>query len=162
MLIVNVLKSFRSSFWLEEKRWFVAYQDYCLFSVPHFAPNHVDISQQLRIHSTAPDNKSVYDQINKITMKTAAIKHNHYFTHIKTLELKCSVSLKTVASIIDLNHIKHLTVLSLSDVLKFMPLEYVMPHFCELTIENNVTIDIIKQISHYRFLQIRKLEIAID
>ncbi|CAF1117819.1 unnamed protein product [Rotaria sordida] len=154
------IESFRSSFWLEEKRWFVAYQDYCLFSIPQFAPNCIEISQQLRIRSTAPDNKFIYDQINKITMKTAAIKHNHYFTHIKTLELKCSVSLKTVASIIDLNHIKHLTVLSLNDVLKFMPLEHVMPLFCELTIENNVTINIIEQISHYRFLQIRKLEIA--
>ncbi|CAF3979495.1 unnamed protein product [Rotaria sordida] len=156
------IESFRSSFWLEEKRWFVAYQDYCLFSIPQFAPNCIEISQQLRIRSTAPDNKFIYDQINKITMKTAAIKHNHYFTHIKTLELKCSVSLKTVASIIDLNHIKHLTVLSLNDVLKFMPLEHVMPLFCELTIENNVTINIIEQISHYRFLQIRKLEIGVS
>ncbi|CAF0945030.1 unnamed protein product [Rotaria sp. Silwood1] len=41
----KILDSFRSPFWLEQKQWFVAYDDYqsspCLFTVPRFAPKNI-------------------------------------------------------------------------------------------------------------------------
>jgi hypothetical protein len=158
----NIFQSFCTPFWLEEKRWFVAYQDYVLFSIPHLAPNHIDISQQSYIRSTAPNDTFLYNHINKMVIKTVAIEHHQYFNHIETLELKYSASLKTIASIMNLSSIKHLSVFSLDDVLKFIPLEDSMPHLCQLTVENELTIDRIERVNRYRFEQIHRLEIGVN
>jgi hypothetical protein len=43
VIILNIddtLNTFHMPFWLEEKRWFVAYRDDFLFSIPHFLPDH--------------------------------------------------------------------------------------------------------------------------
>ncbi|CAF4043322.1 unnamed protein product, partial [Rotaria sp. Silwood2] len=48
----KILDSFRSSFWLEQKQWFVAYDDCqslpCLFTVPRFAPKSISYSSDYR------------------------------------------------------------------------------------------------------------------
>jgi hypothetical protein len=139
----------------------VAYQDYCIFSVPHFASNHIEISQELCVQSTIPDNTFPYSYMNKIMINTPVIKHDQYFTHIKTLELKCSISLKILASVIDMDQIEHLHLSSIDQLLIFIPLESTLPQLCELSIENNVTSDMIERIRHYRFKKIFKLEIGI-
>jgi hypothetical protein len=159
--IENTLDTFRTSFWLEKKCWFVAYQDYCIFSVPHFAPDYIEISQELCIQSTTPDNTFPYSYVNKIMVNTPVIKHDHYFTHIQTLELKCSISLKMIASVIDMNQIEHLHLSSIDQLLIFLPLESTLPQICELSIENNVTSDMIERIRHYQFKKIFKLEIGV-
>jgi hypothetical protein len=43
----NILNSFRSPFWLEQKRWFVAFDDQqsAIFTVPRFAPSNIIYSQ---------------------------------------------------------------------------------------------------------------------
>ena len=161
-LVESILKSFCTPFWLEEKRWFVAYDDYSLFSIPHFAPNHIDISQPSRIYSTVPDHKFLYDYVNRITMKTTAIRHCHYFTGVKTLELECSISLKAIASIMNLSSIKYLKVLSLDVVLKSLPLEDLMPQIRELRVEKDLTVDRVERVHPYRFEQIHKLDISIN
>jgi hypothetical protein len=39
------LDSFRTSFWLKEKCWYVGCHDSCVFSVPYFFVVHVDIDK---------------------------------------------------------------------------------------------------------------------
>ncbi|CAF4349583.1 unnamed protein product, partial [Rotaria sordida] len=48
----KILDSFRSSFWLKQKQWFVAYDDHQslprLFTVPRFAPKNIIYSSDYR------------------------------------------------------------------------------------------------------------------
>jgi hypothetical protein len=159
--ISSHLSSFCTPFWLEEKRWFVAYQNQSLFSIPHFAPHDIDISEPLGIFSTAPNITYLYNHVNKIIIKTAEIKHNHYFTHVQTLKLErgCTISLKTIQSIIDLNHVEHLIVSSVDNLLLFMPLKCTMPQLHKLTFYYFNIEDEIEQVRRYRFEQILKLEL---
>jgi hypothetical protein len=160
----DTLDSFRTSFWLEEKRWFVAQvqEDRSVFSIPYFAPDEIEIPERLRICSTAPNGTFLYDNVDKITIKAAEIQHHHYFTLIETLELECSILLETLDSVMDLHQIKYLIIPSLNDLLIFMPLKDKIPRLNELTIKNTLTIDMIERIRSYRFEQIRKLELSIS
>ncbi len=158
MLTENILQSFHTPFWLKEKSWFVAYQYYSLFSIPRFAPIVIDISQPACIQSTAPNTKFLYNNVKKIIMSTKAIRHNRYFADVNTFELQCSVSFKTISSIMSINQIKCLSVLLLDDLIRYPT----MTHLRELSIEQNLTMDMIERIRDYRFKQILKLRINID
>jgi hypothetical protein len=50
----QMLDSFRTSFWLREKLWYVAYENEYLFSVREFAPTDVVMPYNPQLH-TAPD-----------------------------------------------------------------------------------------------------------
>jgi hypothetical protein len=158
----DILNSFRTPFWLEEKRWFVACYNECLFSLPHFTPDHMDSRNLSDFHSTAPDYSVIYNHLNKFTVNTIRIDNEHRFTHIKTLVLEFSTSLRILQSAIDLDQVEHLTVSSLDYLFKLIPLKYAMPHLYKLTVIHSVTIDMIKQNRHNRFEQIRNLEISIS
>lgn len=158
----NVLDSFRTSFWLEERRWFVARQDRCVFSIPYFASNDIDISQPLSTQSTASDSIFLYKFVNKIIINEAEIRQNHFFTNVQTLELKCSIPLEKIESAMDLYKIKCLIVSSLNDLLLFLPLIDKVPRLNELTIENTITSAMIQQIRSHRFDRILKLKISIS
>jgi hypothetical protein len=43
----NVLESYRTSYRIEEKQWFVGYHNNSIFSIPYFAPNYIDMFQHL-------------------------------------------------------------------------------------------------------------------
>ncbi|CAF3674161.1 unnamed protein product [Rotaria sordida] len=160
--IQKTLDSFSTSFWLEEKHWYIAYQNGYLFSLLYFAPVHIDSRNLSQFHSTAPNNSLIYEQLNKFTVNSFHINNNHYLAHIKTLALELSISLKRLQSVIDLNQIEHLIVPSLDHLLVFIPLEYNMPQLHELTIKNSVTIDTVDRLSHYRFERIRTLHIRVN
>lgn len=162
MLTKNVLASFSTSFWIKEKHWFVAYQDYCLFSIPHCAPEHIDISQRTIFHSTKFDKPLVYDNVNRITVTHDIATQDYYFSNVKILHIKCSISIGTISSIINLNKIKHLIIKSIDDLGNFTPLQFTMPHLSFLTVEGNITVKMIQNIRRYCFPQIHKLEIKID
>ncbi|CAF5089075.1 unnamed protein product, partial [Rotaria sp. Silwood1] len=91
--IEQILDSFRTSFWLEEKHWFIAYYNDYLFSIPYFAPEQVDSSYQSVIYSTAPDNTIFYSHVNEFTVRNGKIS-KEYFTNINILKLKYSIALK--------------------------------------------------------------------
>ena len=159
--ISDTLNSFCTSFWLEEKRWFVAYQYNSLFSIPHFAPVQIDSLDLSYFRSTAPDHSVMFNHLNRLTMNAFTIYYKDHFTHIKTLELTNSTLLKTFESVIDLNQVEHLIVSSLDNLLIFIPLKCTMPQLYKITIKNSVTIDIIERIRQYRFEQILKLDISV-
>ncbi|CAF3348580.1 unnamed protein product, partial [Rotaria sp. Silwood2] len=55
------LESFRSAFWLEEKYWYVAYDNNCLFSVPYFIPINETIRNLVPLYRTTPDDQIFYE-----------------------------------------------------------------------------------------------------
>ena len=141
----NILQSFRTPFWLEEKQWFVAYQDFSLFSVPRFTPKHIDLPRLTYIRSTASDPSFLHNYLNRI----------------ETLELRCFISLETIASILNVHSIKHLSVRSFDDLLRFVPLKDALPQLRQLSIKNDLTLNSIPYANDYRMAQIHKLEISI-
>ncbi|CAF3365376.1 unnamed protein product [Rotaria sp. Silwood2] len=152
---------FRSPFWLEKKHWYVAYYNQYLFSVPHFALAHIDISNQSFIYSTIPTMINIYNCVTKITIDAIPDKNCAYFSHVDVLVLKCSISLSILSSIVDLNRIKVLVLWILSDILRFIPIKRTLPHLWILIVTNCSRIDAIKDVRHYHFEQIRKLKINI-
>ncbi|CAF1287756.1 unnamed protein product, partial [Rotaria sp. Silwood1] len=74
VLSEQTLDSFRSTFWLEEKRWFVAYQEHYLFSIPYFAPSDAAIPYKSSVYFTAPDNSVIYDHVTKVVVTKVPIQ----------------------------------------------------------------------------------------
>jgi hypothetical protein len=66
------------------------------------------------------------------------------FVHAIKINLRYSVTLDILMSIIDLTKVEHLLVLTLDDLSLFMPLKYTMSCFSEVTIVNDVTCDMIE------------------
>jgi hypothetical protein len=155
------LDTFRTTFWLEEKHWYVAYQNKCLFSVPHFASNQIEIPIQSPVYSTVPDDIIIYNRITKVIINSVPVDTSIWFTNVKTLVFKCSISIDVLSSIVDLNQIEHLTILHIEDLSKLLPFEWRMPRLCQISIVKPVTIDMIRRVKHYQMKNIRKLEIAI-
>ncbi len=165
----EILDSFRTPFWLEEKRWFVAYQYHSLFSTPHFGPFYIDSFSLSNIRSTLPghsfilrqDNSPLFSYVNKFTLNTRNINTNYRFTHIKTLELQFSISFRTIEGVVDLNRVKHLVVPSLNNLLTFIPLKYKLPQLYKLSVTNSVTNDTMTEIQCYQFKQILQIKFNI-
>ncbi|UJR34709.1 hypothetical protein I4U23_027486 [Adineta vaga] len=160
--MIESLNTFRSSFWLEEKHWFVAYQRGCMFSIPQIAPIHNDIPYRLPIHSTSSNITSIFNHINHIFVDAIPANNSIYFAYIKILVLRCSISVDILSSIIDLNQIEHLIIWSIDDLLKFIPLNSIMSRLNKLTIAHNIRIHTIKLIGTYQFKQIRYLKINLE
>jgi hypothetical protein len=95
-------------------------------------------------------------------MLTMEMKHKHYFTHIKTLELGPLISVNRLESVIDLKQVEHLIIPSVTDLLIYMPLQNKMPQLNQLTVRDRLTIDMHRQIKGYQFEQILKLEISVS
>ena len=153
---------FNTQFCLEDKPYFVGFQTGYFFSIPHFARNEINMSEPLYEVTTAPDDTFLYDYVDKITMTTPLVKHQHYFPHIKTLKLEHSISLEMLESVTNLNSVEHLILSSLSDLLMYLPLKDKMPQLRQLTIQNRLTLDAIRRLKQYQFEQILQLEISIS
>ncbi|CAF0737185.1 unnamed protein product [Rotaria sordida] len=84
----QILDSFRSSFWLEQKQWFVAYDDHqsspCLFTVPRFAPKNIIYSSNYR---TLPCTSSdlYFDQFVDILTLPTLCPLKHRFINVTSL-----------------------------------------------------------------------------
>ncbi|CAF4606555.1 unnamed protein product [Rotaria sp. Silwood1] len=158
--IEQILNTFRTLFWLKEKQWFVAYQDKCLFSLPFFAPKHIDTSCQMPIYSTAPNDTVFYENVTQLSLSTSK-KIIKYFTHINTLKLEDKISQQELLRFVNLRYVKHLVILSLDDLLQFTPIECKIPQLRQLTIENKITRKEIEKMMCNSYEQIRTLEISI-
>lgn len=159
--VERMLQSFSSSFWLKEKRWFVAYQNGCLFSIPHFIPDHMYISDSFHLHTTAPDRSLIFEHIKTVILDIDLLEFNSYLPHVETLSLQKSISHHTIKSILDLNEVKHLKLQSINQLIEWMPLEINCPQLCRLSIRDPMTFDLIRRIRMYKFKQIRQLELHV-
>lgn len=86
---------------------------------------------------------------------------NCSFTNIKTLEIESYISVLILRSKIDLDQVKHLSLLSIDYILTYELLSDTMPQLRELSIQNSVDLYTIKLMRHHRFEQIHKLKIII-
>ncbi|CAF4338788.1 unnamed protein product [Rotaria sp. Silwood2] len=109
--IPETLDSFRTQYWLIEKRWFVAYKKMFFFTIPHFVQTDADEYFQLPKHSTCSNNAIIYQHVTKLTLINKIIETHHRFMNINTLELHNSaanIDLTSLPGVADLNGIKTL------------------------------------------------------
>ncbi|CAF0725010.1 unnamed protein product [Adineta steineri] len=107
------LNSFRTSFWLEEKQWFVAYGYQCLFSVPYFNTRFAKEYFQFPVYSTVPNNKIFSDCIDTLDLSETVYNVDHQYMYVKTLTLCYPVILSSIERIVNLNGIQHFILLSM-------------------------------------------------
>lgn len=155
------LLSFLTPFWMEGKHWFVAYHHSCLFSLPHFAPMHINSTDISKIISTAPDHLLLFDRTKKLIVNALPIDTNQRLAHIKILELNHSIPSSTLQSMVYLAKLKHLIIPSLSDLLIYLPIEEQICQWNTLTIREQITKDMIKQFELHQFKQITKLGLSL-
>jgi hypothetical protein len=153
------LDSFRSPFWLEEKRWFVAYKENSLFSVPYFVNTLTNEGFQPPICSTAPDASIFYECITQLTLSESPVNSHHRFTRVKTLELDFHIPLSILQKSVDLNRVQHLILSSSTKDLLLEPLLNEMFHLYQISI-NGCARDFLNQAQRRPIEKIRVLEIG--
>ena len=157
------LHLFRSSFWLEEKRWYVTLAANSLFCEPQFAfVQSTTPHPQPTIHSTEPHITDVYNQITKIFVDAVPSNKNVYFANIKVLVYRCLIPFDVLSSFLDPQQVEHLIVWSIDDVLTFLPLDQTMSRLNNLTIAHTLRTGNMEQMTKCQWKQIRKLKINID
>jgi hypothetical protein len=154
------LDSFQTPFWLEEKCWYVGCYDRCVFSVPYFSVVHVDIDQWTYNRSRTPLCGIDTACFNSMNIKYIPPNELPFYTHIKELSINYSIPFEKISSIVDLKKVKHLSILSITDLLIFQPFESTIPNLHELTIKNAVTFYEIERFRGFQFKQIRKLSVS--
>ncbi|CAF4073823.1 unnamed protein product [Rotaria sordida] len=132
----NILETFRTPFWLERKRWFVAYKNHHLFSVPYFADTIASFPFYPPVHSTAPDDRFFFQHIKHLQLPEVATIDLHYFTHIETLELRCTIPLTTLHTMIDLSRVRHLILDRLINLSNLPILSNIMPNLHKLSLND--------------------------
>jgi len=153
-----ILDSFRTSFWLKEKQWFVAFDFLHLFSIPYFAPKKWSLSHPSEYDSTAPDEKLFYDNINTLVLDSVPMSDKCYrFNYIKILEINCSISLETLSTIVNLNQVEHL-ILSMKSIDMITNVVQSMPRLNSLSLMDIKALYRIQHVQVYPIKQIRTLE----
>jgi hypothetical protein len=156
--IQQMLDSFRTPFWIQEKRWYVAYHNGYLFSVPKFAPRDVFTSYNPQ-HFTGPNETFLYNNITKLNISVPIESIAHRFYHVKVLNFRCNTfddKFLSLNKIIprELTNPNSLNVIRL--LLFYLPN---MPHCHKLSLDAELTDDFIDKLTGNRFEQIRTLKI---
>ncbi len=71
--LMYVLIHFERHSGLNKKKWFIAYQDECVFSVAYFAPEQVCTSDQPPIHLIEPYQSVFYKNVTQLTVNVSFI-----------------------------------------------------------------------------------------
>jgi hypothetical protein len=126
----EIMKSFRSSFWIREKQSYVGHRSFAslwdsyneIYSIPHFCPTTVPffgsdksisstapLATEKKMFSSTPTSFSLHknDKLTKLS--------NYYFNNIKQLELNFDLyrsifSFDNLKHVMDLNHIQCLNI----------------------------------------------------
>ncbi|CAM4847902.1 unnamed protein product, partial [Rotaria magnacalcarata] len=85
--IEDIIQSFRTSFWLEEKQWFVACTWDSLYSVPYFSDICANTYFRPPLYSSVTDEALFCDHINHFILNESPKQTRYYFRHIKKLEI---------------------------------------------------------------------------
>ncbi|CAF0863513.1 unnamed protein product [Adineta steineri] len=157
--IHSILDPFRDSYWLLKKRWYVAYNNQCLFIIPHFAPISTHNPYYPTIYTTVPDNTIFYNQIKHLVIsKPRNIMLNHLH-NVEELTIECSI-FPELLSFVNLNRLKHLKLASLDNIELFLMHLNSIPNLSKLSVNGNLTVDFIEYTKKCRAKQIRILEIV--
>ncbi|CAF4832592.1 unnamed protein product [Rotaria sp. Silwood1] len=153
------LNSFRTSFWLEEKHWFVVYNNEDLYTIPRFAPIEFYINNVSFIMSNLSNHSIFCERITKLIVSTEIFNENFYFPNVKILKMNCLISIERLSNIINLNKIKHLILSSQYSISMFLFILPVMPFLDELTITGYLVPVLIKELQNNIIKQIRSLNL---
>ncbi|CAF1437116.1 unnamed protein product [Adineta ricciae] len=110
----QVLNSFRTRFWIEEKRWFVVCQDRCLFTITGVSLAYTNVTSNQFLYSTVPNYSVIYQPRHSSGCRRNLRQDNFRLTSIKTLELYWNDTFEILSSFIDLNQIESLLITSRS------------------------------------------------
>ncbi|CAF3984354.1 unnamed protein product [Rotaria sp. Silwood2] len=163
-LTKEILKSFCTSFWLVEKRWYVAYEEDYLFTVPHFAPVDVNFFQlQQHVPWTTFDKRMLYKQATKISaMLSSDDILGSLLDSLFRRFYDPNILLRIIATKIDMCQIQQMTLLSLTDI-EYLKLYFPrMSDLQKLSIAEEINIDLVEQMRDYRMKQIRTLECCLS
>ena len=160
--IKQIRKSFRTSFWIHEKHWFIAYNQTFLMSIPYFTLDTINSSCPPDIYTTALNHSIVLDRVQKFVVDDSIIIPKYRLGYIKSLVLNGNVTVGRLESMVDLTRVEHLTVMKLNQLLMFIPLEQKMPRLIGLTINTCFTADSVKPLRGYRFEQMLKLTVTVS
>ncbi|UJR12198.1 hypothetical protein I4U23_016375 [Adineta vaga] len=154
------LDSFRTSFWIEEKHWFIAFYDKHLFtvSVSDFALPYMKLTSETSLYSTIPNNTLLYRSKYSIFQRRIVLNKNTFrFTSIKHLGLHWNDSFEILSSIIDINQLQTLTFLSNSYyLLKYM--QYHMPNLRILNFQGVTRpLELLLEKGHLESVQLKQI-----
>jgi hypothetical protein len=153
------LDSFRSSFWLNEKHWFVAYESDTLFSVPYFAETFSVNRFQPPRFSTLPDDIIFNEHITALTLSSGIVDVHHRFNHVHTLNVFRFTPSLIIKQIVDLNLIQTLCVCRFERSSEFISIIDEMPNLYQISILSAVE-QFIEQVQCKTFEKIRTLTIG--
>ncbi|CAF1504941.1 unnamed protein product [Rotaria sp. Silwood1] len=153
------LDSFRSSYWLDRKHWFVACLNRSLFSVPYFAETCANEEFQPITISTLSDNTIFYNYIIQLTLSEPVVHISQRFSQAHTLVMFHFISLSSIEQIVDLNRIQNLILYATTNYsgIKFLINE--MPNLYRLSIRNKIK-NFIEEVQCKPYEKIRKLDIG--
>lgn len=155
------LDSFRTAFWLNEKRWYVAYADDCLFSVPHLATTEAGGYFIVPEFTTAPDNEIFYRNCYQLSTAEIFEYEGVRFPDVHTLVLEWNPSVFIITEMIDLFQIRNLTLYSLPIEFSITVLIDAMPNLCQLSI-GCALYEFLKQCRTKIFYKIRTITITVN
>jgi hypothetical protein len=139
----NRLDTFRSAFWLVEKRWVIVFdkQRSHLFTAPLFASQNIDFPLcTMFYHSSASNIEQVINEYIKVlSIQDSTASPTQCYQRVKSLQLYCSnISFATLQLIVNLTTVEHLlignTILSLSNMVDHWAM--LMPCLHRLTIDD--------------------------
>ncbi|CAF0839344.1 unnamed protein product [Adineta steineri] len=127
------INSFRTTFWIEEKRWFIAYDEEqsLVYTVPRFvekcAEYHIYSSFEPPSHTTIDINTPFfYDNINELTINQCLCRSLPFyrFTNITRLSFSGEIPFDQLHSIVDLSNVYYLKlpeIISIKDLKRIFP-----------------------------------------
>ncbi|CAF2249218.1 unnamed protein product [Rotaria magnacalcarata] len=137
--IEDIIQSFRTSFWLEEKQWFVACTWDSLYSVPYFSDVCANTYFRPPLYSSVTDEALFCDHINHFILNESPKQTRYYFRHIKKLEIASSESLEMLSVFIDMSSIECLAVSTLIELSRILWMLQLMPRLKKLSINTQVS-----------------------
>jgi hypothetical protein len=161
----QILDSFRTPFWLEQKRWFVAFDDCqsspCLFTVPRFAPKTAIYS--LNYHSIPCTSSELYLDQFVHTLNLPVLRPlTHDFTNVTSLVLETNENIDRdkVLPFLQLPHLHSLSLNNLS-LLVVLSSELALKSIRILNVKTTVSKSNAEQICVI-FPQVERLCVTID
>ena len=154
------LDSFRTSFWLDEKRWFVAYMDGRLFSVSMSKPISIEASYyyELSQYTTFPDTRIFYQHIHELVLRKSSNYSNAHFPNVHTLTLHNPPPFLTIRNVVNLGQIRNMTLSRLRRNFPIKSLINKMPNLCQLSMTCDIE-NFLKQFHGQVLERIRTLTI---
>ncbi|CAF4969528.1 unnamed protein product [Rotaria magnacalcarata] len=124
----EILDTFRSSFWIEQKQWFVAYDNQesssCLFTIPRFASKNVIYSPGYCTPSSTSSSLHLDEYVDVLTLPNVCrLKHRFVNATSVILEKDDGLCLETILPFVNLPSLQSLSSVKASLVTLFLNYE---------------------------------------